>query len=67
MHFFLVPETRETVLLDREAKRRRKAGEDVWGPSEVKKSRFSAKEVIGIWVRPVSGRASICLHGADDT
>ena len=55
MHFFLVPETRETIILDREAKRRRKAGEqDIWGPSEVKKNRFSAREILTIWARPVS-------------
>lgn len=53
MHFFMVPETRETVLLTREAKRRRKAGEEnIWGPDEVKEKRFSMNEVLMIWARP---------------
>lgn len=54
MHFFLVQETRSTILMDREAKRRRKTGEDlhVYGPDEVKTSRFSAKEILRVWRRP---------------
>jgi hypothetical protein len=53
MHFFLVPETNTFVLIDREARRRRKAGTaQVWGPNEVKKQRFSMKEVGKIWWRP---------------
>lgn len=36
-HFFLVPETNPFILLDREAKKRRKNGqEEVYGPNEVK-------------------------------
>ncbi|KAL8636962.1 MAG: hypothetical protein Q9228_005709 [Teloschistes exilis] len=53
MHFILVPETRATIMLDREAKRRRKAGEaNIWGPNELKESRISVKEVLKIWSRP---------------
>ncbi|KAL8717178.1 MAG: hypothetical protein Q9225_005554 [Loekoesia sp. 1 TL-2023] len=53
VHFFLVPETRATILLDREAKRRRKAGEtNVWGPNEVKQNRFQMKEILKVWGRP---------------
>ncbi|KAI4248568.1 MAG: hypothetical protein LQ352_005914 [Teloschistes flavicans] len=53
MHFVLVPETRATIMLDREAKRRRKAGEaNIWGPNELKESRISMKEVLRIWSRP---------------
>ena len=53
MHFFTV-ETRSTILLDREAKRRRKTGEDtnIWGPNELKKPRISVKEFGVIWRRP---------------
>lgn len=52
MHFFMVPETRATILIDREAKRRRKSGEDdVYGPSEVSPG-LDAKEVLRIWRRP---------------
>ncbi|KAJ5304475.1 Elongator complex protein 3 [Penicillium atrosanguineum] len=36
LHFFFVPETRATILVDREAKRRRKAGDEVYGPNELK-------------------------------
>ena len=56
MHFFLVPETRATILLDREARRRRKKGEDsnIYGPNELKtfRERFSFKETMKIWYRP---------------
>ncbi|CUM65893.1 uncharacterized protein PRCAT00003543001 [Priceomyces carsonii] len=53
-HFFLVSETRATILVDREAKRRRKSGEDdnIWGPEEVKENRLSPKEILRIWRRP---------------
>ncbi|KAH8601750.1 putative MFS transporter [Bisporella sp. PMI_857] len=52
LHFFLVPETNTFILMDREAKRRRKNGEDIYGPFEVKKPRFSPKEIGKIWWRP---------------
>lgn len=53
IHFFLVPETRATILLDKEAKRRRKAGEtNIYGPDELKKPRFPMKEFLRIWARP---------------
>ncbi|KAJ9480091.1 putative drug/proton antiporter YHK8 (putative) [Pseudozyma hubeiensis] len=52
-HFFLVPETRSTILLDREAKRRRKNGEhNIYGPNEVRTDRFSIKEIGAYWLRP---------------
>lgn len=53
IHFFFVPETRATVLIDREAKRRRKAGEgNVYGPNEIKDQRMPMKEILTIWYRP---------------
>ncbi|KAI9855314.1 MAG: hypothetical protein M1824_006164 [Vezdaea acicularis] len=53
IHFFLVPETRSTILLNREAKRRRKAGEtNIYGPDELKEHRITLREVGVIWVRP---------------
>jgi MFS family permease len=53
LHFLLVPETRATVLLDREARRRRLAGEkNIWGPNEVNPDRFSMKEIGIYWLRP---------------
>lgn len=53
-HFFLVSETRTTILIDREAKRRRKEGEDdnIWGPSEIHGRAMNVKEVLTIWRRP---------------
>lgn len=53
IHFFM-PESRSTILMDREAKRRRKTGEDVdiYGPNEVKKPRISMKEFSITWIRP---------------
>ncbi|KIW13546.1 hypothetical protein PV08_08734 [Exophiala spinifera] len=54
-HFFLVPETRTTILMDRIAKKRRKAtGENIWGPNELEpfRDRFSVREVLITWMRP---------------
>jgi hypothetical protein len=51
-----VPETRSTIMMNRIAKRRRKADPtaNVWGPDELVpfRERFSAKEVITTWIRP---------------
>ncbi|PWY65985.1 MFS general substrate transporter [Aspergillus heteromorphus CBS 117.55] len=54
LHLLIVPETRATILLDREAKRRRKSGEDpnIYGPNELKENRLSVKEILRIWKRP---------------
>ncbi|GIK02001.1 hypothetical protein Aspvir_006044 [Aspergillus viridinutans] len=52
LHFFLVPETRATILIDREARRRRKTGDEVYGPNEVKTPRLDAKDVLRVWRRP---------------
>lgn len=53
-HLFFVCETRSTILIDREAKRRRKSGEDpnVYGPNELKENRLDLKELLRIWRRP---------------
>jgi len=53
VHLLFNPETRATVLLDREAKRRRKAGTEpnVYGPNELR-PRLGVKEVWTIWYRP---------------
>jgi hypothetical protein len=52
VHLLCNPETRATVLLDREAKRRRKSGDqNVYGPNEMR-GRLSVKEVWTIWYRP---------------
>ena len=56
LHFFLVPETRTTVMMDKIAKKRRKTGVDsnIWGPNELEpfSDRFSAKEILVTWMRP---------------
>lgn len=54
LHFFLVSETRSSILVDREAKRRRKSGEDpdIYGPSEIHPHKLTVKEVLTIWRRP---------------
>ncbi|GAQ11660.1 hypothetical protein ALT_8981 [Aspergillus lentulus] len=52
MHFFLVPETRATILIDREARRRHTTGDDVYGPNELKTPRLDAKDVLRVWRRP---------------
>ena len=48
VHFFVAKESRATVLLDGEAKRQRKEGNDVWGPNEVKtrKERWNVKQIL---------------------
>ncbi|KAJ5191343.1 uncharacterized protein N7498_010328 [Penicillium cinerascens] len=52
LHFFLVPETRATILVDREAKRRRKNGDEVYGPDELKTPRLDVGDVLRLWRRP---------------
>ncbi|KAF7594076.1 hypothetical protein BBP40_010213 [Aspergillus hancockii] len=55
-HFFLVPETRTTILMDRIAKKKRKSGENpnLYGPNELipYSERFSMREILITWVRP---------------
>jgi hypothetical protein len=54
VHFFCNPETRSTILLDREAKRRRKTGEDpnIYGPNEIRGGhKISFKECATIFWR----------------
>ncbi len=52
-HFFLVPETRATIMVDRIARKRRKAGEtNIYGPDELKEHRLSMREILVIWYRP---------------
>jgi MFS family permease len=56
IHFFGAEETRSTVMLDKEAKRLRKSGEDasIYGSNEVKslKERFPPKEIFETMWRP---------------
>ncbi|EFY86599.1 hypothetical protein J3458_004436 [Metarhizium acridum] len=55
VHFFTVPETRTTIMMNRIAKRRRKeTNQNIWGPDELVpfSDRFSAREILVTWVRP---------------
>ena len=55
MHFFLVPETRSTLILDKEAKRQRKAGPgeiNIWGPHEIHGFELSLRDIWVVWSRP---------------
>ena len=56
VHFFFVPETRTTIMMDRVAKKKRKSGQDpnVYGPNEMHplRERLSVKELVDIWTRP---------------
>ncbi|KHN95035.1 Major facilitator superfamily domain, general substrate transporter [Metarhizium album ARSEF 1941] len=55
VHFFTVPETRTTIMMNRIAKRRRKeTNQNIWGPDELVPfgDRFSAREILVTWVRP---------------
>ncbi|MCJ1307686.1 hypothetical protein MMC25_001334 [Agyrium rufum] len=50
----LVPETRTTIILDKEAKRRRKANPNAnwWGPTELDGKSISMAELLRVWGRP---------------
>lgn len=55
MHFLLMPETRSTLILDREAKRRRKAGPrevNIWGPHEIHGFKLSLQDIWVVWSQP---------------
>ncbi|KAK9365284.1 major facilitator superfamily domain-containing protein [Lipomyces kononenkoae] len=54
VHLLIVPETRTTIMLGQIAKKRRKNGENVYGPYELIpwKKRFSIKEICVTWMRP---------------
>jgi MFS family permease len=56
MHFFMVPETRSTIMMDKIAQKKRKSGENpnIYGPNELVpfRERFSAKEIVLTWIRP---------------
>ncbi|KAH6651515.1 MFS multidrug transporter [Truncatella angustata] len=56
MHYFLVDETRTTVLITNHAKDLRKADNtlNVYGPMEVKtwKETLAPKELVALWIRP---------------
>lgn len=53
LHAVLVPETRASVLLTREAKRLRKEGEtNLYSTDELKENRFTFKKILTIWIRP---------------
>ena len=52
LHLVFVPETRATVLVGREAKRRRKNGiANVYGPDELKPGMTMA-DIVTVWIRP---------------
>ena len=57
LHFFTVPETRTTIMMNRIAKKRREESNgsaNIWGPDELVpfKDRFSVKEILITWFRP---------------
>lgn len=53
VHFFIVPETRTTLCMDKIAQRRRRANPDLnlWGPGEVAEP-MNVREVLGHIARP---------------
>ncbi|KAF8005248.1 hypothetical protein HF325_000705 [Metschnikowia pulcherrima] len=53
-HFFLVSETKASVLIDREAKRRRAEGEEdnCYGPGEIHQHKMTMGEIVEVWKRP---------------
>ncbi|KAJ5178702.1 hypothetical protein N7492_001912 [Penicillium capsulatum] len=51
LHFW-VPETRCSILITREARRRRRNGEMVWSGDELKGKRMSFRYLFMVWARP---------------
>ncbi|KAJ5525984.1 hypothetical protein N7494_012634 [Penicillium frequentans] len=51
MHMF-VPETRCSILITREARKRRAQGQMVYSGDELKKSRLTLRYILMIWARP---------------
>ncbi|KAM9912060.1 Major Facilitator Superfamily protein [Metschnikowia aff. pulcherrima] len=53
-HFVLVSETKASVLIDREAKRRRAEGEEdnCYGPGEIHQHKMTMGEIVEVWKRP---------------
>lgn len=51
IHLF-VPETRCSILVTREARKRRKSGENIWSADEIEGHHMTAKEIMLIWARP---------------
>lgn len=54
LHLLTVPETRTSIMINNIAKKRRKNGEDVWGPDEILpfRERFTWAELFRTWSRP---------------
>ncbi|KAF2738507.1 MFS general substrate transporter [Polyplosphaeria fusca] len=54
VHFWIAQESCSTVMMDLEAKKRRKAGENIYGPNEVKtmKERWNFKDIVETILRP---------------
>jgi MFS family permease len=48
----LIPETRCSILITREARRRRKNGEEVWSGDELRGTRLTFRYLFMVWVRP---------------
>jgi MFS family permease len=48
----LIPETRCSILITREARRRRKNGEEVWSGDELRGTRMTFRYLFMVWVRP---------------
>lgn len=54
MHLLFVPETRSTIMMDNIAKKRRKEGQNIWGPNEMVtfRERFAIRELLVTMLRP---------------
>ncbi|KAI1338922.1 major facilitator superfamily domain-containing protein [Xylariaceae sp. FL0016] len=54
LHYFLVPETRSTVIMDRVAQKRRRDGTNsyLYGPGEMSDKRIDWNDTLAVWLRP---------------
>lgn len=52
LHALIVPETRESTIMTKEAKRLRACGEEVYGPNELKGNRLTPRKILSTWIKP---------------
>lgn len=52
-HYFIVPETRASVIVTKEAEKQRSLGyANIYSTAELKAEKMKMKEIVTIWLRP---------------
>lgn len=52
LHALFVPETRESNIMTKEAKRQRNLGNEVYGPNERNGNRLTPRKILSTWIKP---------------